>query len=72
MRLLLLKQDRVSVLEQALEAIDRTEANELFLGCIRTQNVFRNYTSWMMHLLNMVSLVGRSYNFKTRNVVNVV
>ena len=35
MRLLLLKQDRVSVLEQALEAIDRTEANELFLGCIR-------------------------------------
>jgi len=44
-RLFLLKQDRVSLLEQQLEKIDRNEANVLFLGsCRRDTNSERQAT----------------------------
>ncbi len=35
MRLLLLKQDEVSILEESLDKLDRSEDRELFLGCSR-------------------------------------
>jgi hypothetical protein len=35
MRLLLLKQDQISMLEESLDRTDKDEACELFLGCRR-------------------------------------
>ena len=35
MRLLLLKQDEISMLEESLNTIDMVEDRELFLGCSR-------------------------------------
>jgi hypothetical protein len=35
MRLLLLKQDEISILEESLDRIDKNEDCELFLGCSR-------------------------------------
>lgn len=35
MRLLLVKQDEISMLEHALDSLDKTENRELLLGCIR-------------------------------------
>lgn len=48
MRLLLLKQDEVTLLEEALDKIDANEDHEFFLGCSRMdrnaarQDVLRN------------------------------
>jgi hypothetical protein len=45
MRLLLLKQDEISMLEECLDRIDTNEDRELFLGCSRRDdNVARRQT----------------------------
>lgn len=38
MRLLLLKQDEITILEESLDKIDSKEERELFLGCARRDN----------------------------------
>ena len=35
MRLLLVKQDEIAILEKSLDTLDATEDRELFLGCVR-------------------------------------